>query len=101
MLMRTVRNALIGLIVSGVLAGVIVSCGGGGGGYGSSGGSTTPMYSVGGTLSGATGTVVLKLNGGSDMTVSNGPFNFPSAVAYTSPYNVQVEIGRASCRERV
>jgi len=95
--MRTVRNALIGLIVSGVLAGVIVSCGGGGGGYGSSGGSTTPMYSVGGTLSGATGTVVLKLNGGSDMTVSNGPFNFPSAVAYTSPYNVQVVDANDRC----
>src|SRR5438046_7797545 len=97
MLMRTVRNALIGLIVSGVLAGVIVSCGGGGGGYGSSGGSTTPMYTVGGTLSGATGSVVLKLNGGSDMTKSNGPFTFATTVDYLSTYNVQVVDANDRC----
>ena len=94
--MKTVRNVLIGLIVSGVLAGIIVSCGGGGG-YGSNGGSTTPMYDVGGTVSGATGTVVLRLNGGSDMTKSNGLFNFASAVAYTSTYNVQVIDGSDRC----
>jgi hypothetical protein len=96
MLMKTVRNVLIGLIVSGVLAGIIVSCGGGGG-YGPSGASTTPMYDVSGTLSGATGTVVLRLNGGSDMTKSNGPFNFASAVAYTNTYNVQVVDANDRC----
>jgi CHRD domain-containing protein len=96
MLMKTVRNVLIGLIVSGVLAGIMVSCGGGGG-YGPSGASTTPMYDVSGTLSGATGTVVLRLNGGSDMTKSNGPFNFASAVAYTNTYNVQVIDGSDRC----
>ena len=83
--MTNVRNILIGLVCA-FLAGIIVSCGGGGGG----GGSTTPLYGVSGTLSGATGTVVLRLNGGSDMTVSNGPFNFPSAVADQRTYNVQV-----------
>src|SRR5437588_832822 len=40
MLMMNVRNVFVGLIVSGVLAGIIVSCGGGGGGgYGSGSGS--------------------------------------------------------------
>jgi len=92
-----IRDVLLGFIVSAVVVVVAVSCGGGGGGYGSSGGSTTPMYTVSGTLSGATGTVVLRLNGGSDMTVSNGPFNFPSAVAYTSPYNVQVVDANDRC----
>jgi len=41
MLMMNVRNVLIGLIVSGVLAGIIVSCGGG-----SRGGSTPPAPPV-------------------------------------------------------
>src|SRR6266853_887044 len=97
MLMKTVRNVLIGLIVSGVLAVVAVSCGGGGGGYGSSGGSTTPMYSVGGMLSGATGTVVLKLNGASNMTMSNGPFTFATTLPYQALYNVQVVDANDRC----
>src|SRR6266853_5944039 len=97
MLMKTVRNVLIGLIVSGVLAVVAVSCGGGGGGYGSSGGSTTPMYSVGGMLSGATSTVVLKLNGASNMTMSNGPFTFATTLPYQALYNVQVVDANDRC----
>ncbi len=94
--MKTVRNVLIGLIVSGVLAVVAVSCGGGGG-YGPSGASTTPMYTVGGALSGATGTVVLKLNGASNMTMSNGPFTFATTLPYQAPYNVQVVDANDRC----
>jgi len=88
-IMMKIRNGLIGLIVAAVLAGIVVSCGGGGG-YG--GGSGNPMtgYTVGGTLSGATGSVVLKLNGGSDMTMANGPFTFATRVDYLNTYNVQV-----------
>jgi hypothetical protein len=41
--------------------------------------------------------VVLRLNGGSDMTKSNGPFNFASAVAYTRFYNVQVVDANDRC----
>ena len=41
--------------------------------------------------------MVLRLNGGSDMTKSNGPFNFASAVAYTNTYNVQVIDGSDRC----
>jgi len=85
--MMKIRDVLIGLVVSAVVVGIAVSCGGGGGGGGPSGPAT---YTVGGTLSGAAGTVVLKLNGGSDMTMSNGPFAFATTLAYLSTYNVQV-----------
>ena len=63
MLMTNVR-ILIRPVVSALLAGIVVSCGGGGGGGygGGSGMSSAPTYSVSGTVSGATGTVVLKLN---------------------------------------
>src|SRR6267143_1720109 len=94
MLMMNVRNTLIGLVASALLAWIVVSCGGGGGGgYGGgsgSGGMPAPTYSVGGTLSSATGTVVLKLNGGEDMSMSNGPFTFATTLHYLATYNVQV-----------
>src|SRR5207245_11162407 len=55
MLMMNVRNTLIGLVASALLAWIVVSCGGGGGGgYGGgsgSGGMPAPTYTVGGTLS--------------------------------------------------
>src|SRR3989441_5312209 len=97
--MTNVRNILIGLLVSALLTGIIVSCGGGGGGgYGGGGGGGggggygggMADYTVGGTLSGATGSVVLKLNGGGDMTVANGLFTFATRVDYLTTYNVQV-----------
>src|SRR5438309_859805 len=89
MLMMKIRDVLLGFIVSAVVVVVAVSCGGGGG-YGGGSGSPMSGYTVGGTLSGATGSVVLKLNGGSDMTRSNGPFTFATTVDYLSTYNVQV-----------
>src|SRR5258705_4214637 len=92
--MMKVRNVLIGLIASTVLAGIIVACGGGGGG-GSSGPAT---YTVGGTLSGSTGTVVLKLNGGNNTSMAApGNFTFSSAVASGSPYNVQIAAPNQRC----
>ncbi len=87
--MMNVRNILIGLVVSALLAGIVVSCGGSSG-YGGSGGTSMYTYTVGGTLSNATGTVVLKLNGGSDMSRSNGSFTFATMVASGSTYNIQV-----------
>ena len=69
-----IRDVLLGFIVSAVVVVVAVSCGGGGG-YG--GGSGNPMtgYTVGGTLSGATGSVVLKLNGGENIVaVARAPY---------------------------
>ena len=91
--MMNVRNTLIGLVVSALLAGIVVSCGGGYGG----GGTSMYTYTVGGALSGATGTVVLKLNGGSDMSMSNGSFTFATMVASGSTYNVQVVDANDRC----
>lgn len=58
---------------------------------------TVPVYvdfatfNVSGTVTGLTGTVVLKNNGGDDITrVANGGFTFPALIADTSPYNVTV-----------
>src|SRR5262249_21915097 len=50
-------------------------------------------YSVGGTVSGLSGTVVLQDNGGDNLTVSaNGPFTFATALASGAAYNVTVRI---------
>jgi hypothetical protein len=58
------------------------SLGGGGGGG---------MFSVGGTVSGLGGTVVLQ-NGADTVTaITSGPFTFPTSVASGSPYNVTVK----------
>ena len=63
----------------------LASCGGGGGG----GGVTT--YTVGGTVSGLTGSVTLQNNGGNSQTVSaNGAFTFSAAIADAGAYNVTV-----------
>jgi 6-phosphogluconolactonase len=68
----------------------IGACGGGGGG----GGSPTPTatYTIGGTVSGLTGSgLVLRNNGGSDLAISaNGAFTFSTAVSAGAPYNVTV-----------
>jgi len=92
--MTNFRNVVIGVIVSALVAGVVVSCGGGGG-YG--GGSTAVTYTVGGTLSGATGTVTLKLNGGSDISTANASFTFAGGVANGNPFNVQVVAANQRC----
>src|SRR6266705_1488263 len=48
-------------------------------------------FTVGGMVSGLSGTVVLRNNGGNDLTVSaNGSFTFPAPVAQGSPYAVTV-----------
>jgi hypothetical protein len=67
------------------------SCGGGGNG-GSSGVGLPATYTVGGTLSGLTGTrLVLEDNDGNNLSLSaNGPFVFSTALASGSPYSVTV-----------
>ena len=55
-----------------------------------SGGSVV-TYSVGGTVSGLTGTVVLQDNGGDNLSVSaNGPFSFATGLASGAAYSVTV-----------
>jgi len=93
--MMNIRKILIGSIVSAVLVGIVVSCGGGGG-YGDSGGGGTVTYTVGGTLAGAAGTVVIQLNGGSNLSMPNGPFTF-SGIASGSTYNVTVAAPNQRC----
>ena len=69
------------------LALFLASCGGGGGG----GGGDVPSYTVGGTVSGLTGSVTLQNNGGDSQTVSaNGAFSFSAAIANAGAYNVTV-----------
>ncbi|MBI5626416.1 MAG: hypothetical protein HY935_04350 [Nitrosomonadales bacterium] len=54
-------------------------------------------YTVGGTVTGLNGSVVLQDNGIDNLTVSvNGPFNFPAAVASGNPYIVSVFSNPAS-----
>jgi hypothetical protein len=94
--MTNIRKVALGSIVFAVVAAIAVSCGGGGG-YGSGGGGGTATYSVGGNLSGATGTVVLQLNGGSNLSMGNGPFTFAGMIASGSTYNVQVVDANDRC----
>jgi hypothetical protein len=58
-----------------------------------SGGSVSnATYSVGGTVSGLSGTVVLQDNGGDNLTVSaNGTFTFATALPGGTGYNVTVQ----------
>jgi len=61
----------------------LAACGGGGG--------SSPLYTIGGSVSGLTGTVVLQNNGGNNLSVSaNGAFTFPTAVDSASAYAVTV-----------
>ena len=49
-------------------------------------------YTIGGTVSGLSGTVVLQNNGGDDLTVTqDGSFTFSAALADASAYNVTVK----------
>lgn len=48
-------------------------------------------YTVGGTVTGLSGSMVLQNNGGDNLTVStNGTFTFATAVPYGNPYDVTV-----------
>ena len=69
------------VVVASILA--LSGCGGGG---------TTPtVYSVGGTVSGLTGTVILENNGANDLSISaNGAFAFSASTPAGGTYNVAV-----------
>ena len=58
----------------------------------SGGTATTAVYSVGGTVSGLSGTVVLQDNGGDDLSVTaNGSFTFATSLAGGAGYSVTVK----------
>ena len=53
--------------------------------------SVAGTYSIGGTVSGLSGTVVLENNGGNDLSISaNGTFTFSSLLDQSAPYAVTV-----------
>jgi len=92
------RNTLTGLFVAGVVAGIVVACGGGGGGYGGS--TAAPTYTVGGNITGASGTVTLKLNGAGDVPIATAaatPFTFATMLASGATYNVQAVAPNQRC----
>ena len=54
--------------------------------------ASSPTYSVGGSTSGLSGTVVLRDNGGDDLSVTaNGSFAFATKLASGAAYNVTVK----------
>lgn len=56
--------------------------------------SCATLYTIGGTVSGATGPVILQLNGANDRTVnSNGSFSFTNT--YTTGFNYTVTVSTA------
>ena len=80
----------------GIVALVLAGCGGGGSGSTPSSQSSTPppttQYSIGGSVSGLSGTgLVLQDNGADNLTVSqNGSFTFVTKVNSGSAYDVTV-----------
>ena len=64
---------------------------------GSGSGGSTASYTVGGTVSGLSGTLVLQDNGGDNLSVTaNGPFTFATSLPGGTPYNVTVQSSPAS-----
>lgn len=75
-------KALLGACAAAVLA----ACSGGGGGT-----EETPLYTITANVLGLNGTLVLRNNGGDNLTVSaDGSFPFPTTLANGSVYSVTV-----------
>jgi len=85
----TFRQSIFLLVGVGIIA-TLTACTGGGG-YGGGGGSTT--YTLGGMVTGLTGSgLVLRDNGSDNLAVSaSGPFTFATKLATGAPYNVTVQ----------
>jgi hypothetical protein len=87
---KTVVTSLIVILLSVMLA----SCSGGG----SNGGGGSTSYTVGGTVSGLSGTgLVLQNNGGDDLTITtSGTFTFATSIADGAAYAVTIKTQPAS-----
>ena len=72
----------------------LVACGGGGGSGNSGGGSHTPSFTIGGSVSGLTGSGLVLMNNGADaLTVAANAtsFTFTTAVASGAAYAVTIQ----------
>jgi hypothetical protein len=78
-------------IISVIALGLITIVGSNGGGSGGGGGGSTD-FTVGGTVSGLTGTgLILQNNGGDDLSISsNGTFTFSTAISDGDTFHVTV-----------
>src|SRR6267154_816732 len=77
-----------------VVAGILVACGGASSGGNTSSSSAAPVaYTIGGTVSGLSGSgLVLQNNAGNDLALSaSGAFTFSTAVATGGAYAVTVK----------
>ncbi len=85
---RPRRNNVVCLIMAAV---AVASCGGGGGGGGGSDEPPVATFSVGGTVQGLEGTLVLQNNGGDNLSISaDGSFTFSSRLNNGSSYSITV-----------
>ncbi|MDM0088974.1 MULTISPECIES: hypothetical protein [unclassified Variovorax] len=81
--------------VTGMAAVMLAACGGGGDG-GDDGTGTPPVvpaarFTIGGSVSGLQGTLVLRNNGKGDLTLqADGPFHFADPVTAGNPYAVSI-----------
>jgi N-acetylneuraminic acid mutarotase len=80
---------LVSSLLLAACSGPVGGAGGGGGGVGTGGAGP---YTIGGTVTGLTGTgLVLQDNGGDDLTITgNTTFTFKTTIAAHQPYNVTV-----------
>ncbi len=80
---RRKRTGIISMLFLGIAL-ILSGCGGSGGGISD--------YTIGGTVNGLSGTVVLQNNGGDDLQItSDGTFTFSTAIADGSTYSVTVK----------
>jgi len=87
-------GAPVRLVMMSIAAFALTACGGGGGGGGGGGNTSTPppaTYSIGGSVTGLSGTLVLQDNGGNNLSVTAaGNFTFSTKLASGTAYSVTV-----------
>jgi trimeric autotransporter adhesin len=89
---NTKNTSIARLLLAVALATAITGCGGGGGGGGSAPPPPPPTFTIGGTVTGLTGTLVLRNNGTDALTLSaNSAFTFNTRVASGGAYSVTVQ----------
>ena len=90
--MKNLKKMLFAVTIATILP-LLTACGDNGGGNGHPGqpNGQVYLYTVGGTISGLDGTLVLQNNGGNSRTAyANGSFTFFSSLADGTAYNVTV-----------